>query len=235
MSLQTVTQYISDYDNPNSLGSKFRLKRTAQLLLLMEKCFKRYGHVNVLDIGGRANYWDIIPDNLFHKMKMSVTMVNTQSELDVSTVKNSKSKHFVEIIGNGCSLPHLKSNSFQIVHSNSVIEHVGEWKQMKKMAKEITRLAPFHYVQTPAYWFPIEPHFMTPFFHWLPEPLRVSLLMKFNLGHMSRQHTTSDAVEVVQSAHLLDEKMMQSLFPDSQIKKEKCLFMTKSLIAIKGM
>lgn len=233
MSQSTLTQYISNYNNPDSLASRFRRRRAECLLSLMEECHRRYGQVKILDVGGRANYWDIVPDIFFHRMKISITLVNTESELDAGSVKNSKSERIIETIGDGCNLPQLADNSFQMVHSNSVIEHVGEWKQMKKMASEISRLAPCHYVQTPAFWFPIEPHFMTPFFHWLPEPLRVSLIKKLTLGHMSRQKKISKAVEVVQSAHLLDKKMLQSLFPQSQILKEKFLFMTKSLMAIK--
>lgn len=123
--------------------------------------------------------------------------------------------------------------SFDIAHSNSVIEHVGGWVNMVDFAKEIKRLAPKIYVQTPNYWFPLEPHFMFPFFHWLPEPVRVSLSRHFALGHFERANNIDDAVRKVQSINILDTKMFQALFPDASIKKEKFIFMTKSLIAIK--
>lgn len=52
-----IAQKISNYDNPKSIGSKFRKKRIATLLSMIEKTYKKHGLVNILDIGGRKNYW----------------------------------------------------------------------------------------------------------------------------------------------------------------------------------
>src|SRR3546814_10323990 len=66
--------------------------------------------------------------------------------------------------------------SFDIAHSNSVIEHVITWDNMKNFARETRRVAAWHYVQTPYFWFPVDPHFYKlPFYHWLPRPLRAKL------------------------------------------------------------
>jgi len=135
--------------------------------------------------------------------------------------------------GDACDLSSIADYSFDIVHSNSVIEHVGDWNRMLQFSKEIKRLAKNYYVQTPYFWFPIEPHCMTPIFHWLPKPIRVSLVMKFTLGHWGRQSTVSGAVHTVESARLLDIKMFRELFEESEITIEKLLFLPKSLIAIK--
>jgi hypothetical protein len=45
----------------------------------------------------------------------------------------------------------------------------------------------------------------------------------------------SDAVATVQSAKMIDFNQMQSLFPDSQIERERFLGFTKSLIAIRDI
>jgi hypothetical protein len=128
----------------------------------------------------------------------------------------------------------LSDNSFDLVHSNSVVEHVGDWARMKAFAKEVRRLAPRYFVQTPNFWFPIEPHFMCPFFHWLPEPTRVRLLLRAGLGHYRRAGSVDSAVTAVQGARLLNRRMMASLFPDAAIVTERVALLPKSLMAIRA-
>ena len=52
---------------------------------------------------------------------------------------------------------------------------------------------------------------MTPFFHWLPKPLRVSLLLRFNLGNHRRAHNVDGAVRAIESTRLLDERNDEGL------------------------
>jgi hypothetical protein len=120
------------------------------------------------------------------------------------------------------------------VHSNSVIEHVGRWKQMRAMAAECARLAPRYYVQTPAFGFPVEPHFRTPFFHWLPMPWRIWLTMHVRLGFYPKAETIDDAMRFVEDAILVDAPRMRALFPaPARIVKERVLGLTKSFVAIR--
>src|SRR5690606_18813309 len=99
-----------------------------------------------------------------------------------------------------CNLADIVDQSFDIAHSNSVVEHVGEWERMIQFANELARVSRGYFVQTPNYWFPMEPHCMIPFFHWLPEPSKVWLVLNFQLGHWRRASSVEDAVEIVRSA-----------------------------------
>ncbi|HWS70973.1 MAG TPA: class I SAM-dependent methyltransferase, partial [Thermoanaerobaculia bacterium] len=67
--------------------------------------------------------------------------------------------------------------------SNSVLEHVAD---MPAMAREIRRVGRRWYVQTPNRWFPVEPHFLVPFFQFLPIATRAWLLTRFDLGWLTR-------------------------------------------------
>jgi SAM-dependent methyltransferase len=60
---------------------------------------------------------------------------------------------------------------FELVYCSSVIEHVPPDRR-SAFAREIRRVGRGWFVQTPAFSFPIEPHALLPFAHWLPVRLR---------------------------------------------------------------
>ena len=61
--------------------------------------------------------------------------------------------------------------AFDLAYSNSLIEHLAPAAR-PAFAAEVRRVARGWWVQTPAYGFPIEPHALLPFAHWLPVGLR---------------------------------------------------------------
>jgi SAM-dependent methyltransferase len=61
--------------------------------------------------------------------------------------------------------------AFDLAYSSSVVEHV-EPERRAAFAAEIRRVARGWFVQTPAWSFPIEPHALLPFAHWLAPTLR---------------------------------------------------------------
>jgi SAM-dependent methyltransferase len=60
---------------------------------------------------------------------------------------------------------------FDLAYCSSVIEHIAP-ADRAAFAAELRRVARGWYVQTPAYSFPVEPHALLPFAHWLPVGLR---------------------------------------------------------------
>ncbi|HSD81961.1 MAG TPA: class I SAM-dependent methyltransferase, partial [Solirubrobacteraceae bacterium] len=60
---------------------------------------------------------------------------------------------------------------FDLAYSSSVVEHVAP-ERRARFAAEVRRVARGFYVQTPAFGFPVEPHALLPFAHWLPPALR---------------------------------------------------------------
>ncbi len=62
-------------------------------------------------------------------------------------------------------------DEFDLVYCSSVIEHVPPARRAA-FAAEVRRVGRGWFVQTPAYSFPLEPHSLLPFAHWLPAASR---------------------------------------------------------------
>lgn len=194
---------------------------------MIDAAFARAGGVRIIDLGGRENYWGMFSREYLESRKVHVTIVNLPSDL-----KQSSDPMFSHVATDGNGRIEFEDNSFDLAHSNSVIEHVGNWEKVKQFAAEVRRLAPLIYVQTPYYWFPVEPHVIKPFHHWLPFPLRVSITMKMRMGNRPRANDLDTAVKAVENEpFLLDRRMFRFLFPDCTLVTERLLLLPKSLIA----
>jgi len=128
-------------------------------------------------------------------------------------------------------LVRYKDNEFDIVFSNSVIEHLFTWENQIKMANEIRRVGKCYYVQTPNYFFPVEPHWMFPLFQFLPQNIKVFLTENFTLGHQEKTKDRVKAIERVDEIRLLTKKEIQYLFPEAKIYNEQFIGLTKSFTA----
>ena len=141
---------------------------------------------------------------------------------------------FVSRVGDGRDLSYYADQSFDIVFSNSVIEHVGSFAEQRRMACEIERVGKRYFVQTPNKFFPIEPHYHLPFFQFLPLSIKSWLHERFALGWAERADSPETANIQARSVNLLSKRQVRELFPNTQIIEEKFLGLTKSYIAIKG-
>ena len=206
-------------------GRAFRRQRFGLFLGLIDEVLLQQESCRILDIGGEPGYWAAVADMLGQR-QWHVTLLN-------QTTYPVEDSRFASLVGDARDLSSFADMSFDLVHSNSVIEHVGRWPDMRAMAGEVRRLAPGYFVQTPYFWFPIEPHCSTLFFHWVPESVRVSMLMRRPRGYWGRAPDVETAMRQIQSAVLLDYRMMGTLFPDATIHRERFLGMTKSLVAVR--
>ena len=216
----------SPYRDRQSMPFRFRQKRFAHVARLIDEILEEKGSCRILDVGGEAVYWQIAEDFIAER-NVEITLLNLSLE-------HAPGPNFIAMRGDATKLDHLADNAFDLVHSNSVIEHVGSWQAMEAMANQVRRLAPRYYVQTPNFWFPIEPHMRAPLFHWLPEQLRYRILMNFDIGFAPRRHTVEHAMRDVQSIALLDRRQFAALFPDAAMETERVLGLPKSLMAIRG-
>ena len=178
----------------------------------------------VLDVGGTPFNWSLIP------VRPRLVILNQ------SRVENASDGHTLWVTGDGRLLP-FSDQSFDVVFSNSVIEHVGSVAGQRKFAAEIARVGVHYWVQTPNRWFPVEPHLLTPFLHFLPARWQDRLVRKCTVWAMlarpSRDRWQYYIEHYLREVRLLGPVEMGSLFPGSKILKERFLGLTKSLIAAK--
>lgn len=224
---------LTNSADPQSLSSRLRARRDVALRDLISAIHAEKGRVRIIDMGGTPEYWERVGVAFLQSCNATVTIVNLyEGELD----RGDRSEDiFRSAIGNACDLHDVADDSFDLAHSNSVIEHVLTWANMKAFAAETRRVAPYHYLQTPYFWFPIDPHFYRfPFFHWLPRPLRAKLLVWLPLAHAGRMPDLDSAHSAVDGARLLDRAQMRLLFPASRHRFEHFLGLPKSMITTLG-
>ncbi len=214
-------KFIADNQRPNSMASKLRRKRTAFFESLITPLQKP---VRLLDIGGTEMFWKVT--GLSDNEPLLITLLN----LDSPPVSGA---NFVSVAGDARHL-NFGAGSFEVVFSNSVIEHVGSHQDQLLMAQEVRRVGKRYFIQTPNKYFPIEPHFLFPFFQFLPFEMRVWLVRNFKMGWFPKTPDKVAAEGIVAGITLLDKRQFASLFPDARIYEEKIFGMTKSFVAYSG-
>lgn len=217
---------FSSSTEKESLGHKFRRKRFSFLFenleaLCREKEKNNTLPVKILDIGGLQSYWENM--GMHNNPNLDITLVNLAAE-------GAKFKNISSIVGDATNLCNIKDNEYDVAFSNSVIEHVYNFENQRKMSDEVKRVGRYHFIQTPNRFFFLEPHYLLPFVQFLPKKTLYFLLTK---TVVSRGHKWNKeyAKQYVDEIRLLTLKEMKMLFPESKIYKEKFLGMMKSFTA----
>ncbi len=179
----------------------------------------------VLDIGGYADFW-----TAFDPVVGAIDVLNIH-EHEVSP-EAAASHGIRSLVGDGRALD-IDDRRYDIVHSNSVIEHVGDLDAQRAFAAEARRVGRSLWVQTPAKEFFFEPHFLTPFIHWLP-PTRRRRAARFTLWAILTRATRAQAEAMADEIRLLTYPEMIELFPDCDIRRETVLGITKSYVAVRA-
>ncbi len=213
--LQYMKEAVSNY---------FRKRRFWFFTNFMHQAVPNNRSVKILDIGGTQQYWQ----------KMGFIMGPQTEIILLNLYKNEVNEPgFTSIVGDACNLTGINDQSFDIVFSNSVIEHLYTKGQQQKMANEVARVGKSYFIQTPNKYFPIEPHWLFPLFQFLPFALQVFLTQHFTLGNIKKANSKEAAINLVKEVRLLSKKEFTFLFNDAKIYKEKILGVTKSFTAYK--
>jgi len=206
----------------NSMANRLRQER---LSLLIKIIGNPDSSVSILDVGGQEEFWKAL--DLSQMPRFHVTLIN-RYELKPTLPFISS------VVGDATDMSFIKNAEFDIVFSNSVIEHVGGLRNQKAMAQECMRVGKKHFIQTPNRYFPLEPHFLVPFFQFFPNPIKAWLHSNFHLGWWRKTDDYYEALQEVESIRLLSHREFSYLFPQSRIWCEKIFGLTKSFVAYSG-
>jgi hypothetical protein len=180
--------------------------------------------MSVIDLGGTAEAWLRVPVH-----PASVHVINLEPDLATDT---PAWLHVAQ--GDACNLPrHISGASYDVVFSNSVLEHVGGHVQRMRFAEAVYKLADSHWVQTPYRYFPVEPHWLFPGFQFMPLAMRARVSAFWPLGH-TKSVSRREGLEAAMGVELLGRVEMEYYFPFSVILPERMAGLVKSLIAVKN-
>ena len=196
----------------------FRRRRMARFAVR----FEPKPDTRILDVGGSAFNWRL------SGIVSRVTLLNLAPPKDADSLPS----HLMAVRASGTDLPYA-DHAFDIVFSNSVIEHLGTFESQWQFAAQLRRVGRGLWVQTPARWFPLEPHLLTPFIHYLPKRLQARLLRYGSVWGWLARPSPEEVLRFVRETRLLTHREMARLFPDCEIRRERFLGLTKAYVAVR--
>jgi SAM-dependent methyltransferase len=176
----------------------------------------------ILDVGGTPGIWETLP------VRPRVTFAN------MPRAREAFQPGFDRVAADGRALP-FPGGAFDIVFSNSVIEHLGTAENQERFAREIRRVGKAYWVQTPNRYFWLETHLLTPFVHWLPRAWSARIVPRFTIWEWIARPRPDEKEfylgHFLKDVRLLGARDMRKLFPEAAIRKERFFGLTKSIVA----
>ena len=214
---------LADGSNPASLSNRLRSRRF-ELFERLTSTLPR--PVRILDVGGTTQFWE--QRGWAGRDGVLITLVNPDPQ-------PARHANVLPVVGDGTSLREFADRSFDVVFSNSVLEHLATRAAQAAMASEIRRVGTSYWVQTPNFWFPVEPHFLFPGWQWLPLAVRIGMLRRYRMGWRGPCPEPADARRAVEEIRLLRKRELGELFPGGRILAERFLGWPKSWVVVEGL
>lgn len=220
-------KYNGNAANAGGIANRARKERAKFFELFFLQTFSEQlssnKRVRILDVGGEYRYWQIIEFKYTENVEIDLANLSP-------VVLPEKASNFSSITADATNLSGILDKTYDLVFSNSCIEHVGEKSEWKMMAEEIIRVGKHMFLQTPNKFFPIEPHFMFPYFQFLPLKIRAYLINHYQLGFWPKGKNWEESLKIADEIHLLNYRNLRELFPEANIKRERLLGLTKSFM-----
>ena len=213
---------LADNRRPGSPADRFRQRRFILLRQLIDDLPRP---ARILDIGGTPSFWERL--GYAGREDVEVVLLNLIDQEPIHA-------NLQAVVGDATDLTAYEDGAFAMVISNSVIEHVPTLELQRRMASEARRVGKRVYLQTPNRWFPLEPHFLFPFFGVLPLRIRAFLVQHLDLGWRKRQPDRAMALAEVRSVRLMTGRELRACFPGARLLRERLFVLTKSFIVLDG-
>lgn len=181
--------------------------------------------LKIIDLGGTNEFWE--QRGWAEREGVEITTVNLQAE-------ERRHENIIPLRGDVTAMGEFADKSFDVAFSNSVIEHLFSLDQQRAMAREVGRLAKAYWIQTPNYWFPVEPHFHMIGWQWMPEAWRVAMVKRRRCGWRGPIPDDKEAKSAVREIRLLTRGELRALFPQAEIWGERFAGLVKSWVAYSG-
>jgi hypothetical protein len=201
------------------LTDRFRKRRMRAFV----REFAPTSETRILDLGGTSTNWRFVD------VPSQIVLLNLAAPDDHEQLPANIRWE----VGDGRHLEY-DDGSFDICFSNSTIEHLHVFENQAQFAREIRRVAPNYYVQTPARSFPFEPHWLGLFIHWLPEAWQKKVVRWGTVYGLVAKPAAEQIASLVDEYRLLSHREMRELFPDAEIHTERFLLLPKSYVAVRS-
>ena len=112
----------------------------------------------------------------------------------------------------------LKKNKFDISYCSATIEHVGSYKNQKKLISELYRISRnYVFLTTPNRSFPIDFHTKLPIIHLLPKKIHRKILKFFKLIYFASEKNlnllfSKDIARICSDLKIIDYKIVYNKF-----------------------
>lgn len=211
-------------DMMGRVKARFQRRFQPERVKLFYDTFDITEDTKVVDLGGTAFFWQLAQAQGRPVPRITI--------LNILPVTGQLSPCVAAVIGDAKAAP-FDDFCFDIAFSNSLIEHLSNWGSQCVFADEVRRLAPNYFVQTPDKYFPVEPHFTTPFIHWLPKSARRRMIRNCTVWGVLTRPSQERVDDVVEEIKLLTQPEMAMLFPEAVLMSETFMGLSKSIVAFR--
>jgi hypothetical protein len=196
------------------ISARFRKARGEQLL----QRYPDLAKLRICDLGGSRHFWE----------ESGLPLEN----IEILNVSHGETHSYSDQFGklkvtlyDGEHIP-ADDGEYDLLVCNSVVEHVRPDKRAP-LCVEMRRVAKKIYMQTPAFEFPVEPHFVLPFIHWLPRRLG-ELCVWVSPWYLLSAAPKPNVHEEFHNIRLLKLSEVQDLFPGTLVETESFAGLRKS-------